>query len=83
MIILCAWCEREGRPAVLYKTLHGSSSSWEVHSHGICKAHSDRLLSEMQVTLAECMPSTLASIHEVGAVQGKTVPLNQSPAPTA
>ena len=61
LIILCAWCEQEGRPAVLYKTLDDSSASRELHSHGICKAHRDQLLIEMQMSLADGVPSSLAS----------------------
>jgi hypothetical protein len=61
LIILCAWCEQEGRPAVLYKTLDDSSSSRELHSHGICKAHRDQLLIEMQMSLADGVPSSLAT----------------------
>ena len=62
LVILCAWCEQEGRPAILYKTLDDSSSACELHSHGICAAHRDRLLMKMQISLEACVPSTLASI---------------------
>lgn len=50
MIILCAWCEQEGRPALLYNSQDDSSlaTKSELHSHGICKAHLDQMLSEMQ-----------------------------------
>ena len=64
LVILCAWCEQEGRPAILYKTLEDSSSAWELHSHGICDAHRDQLLMKMQISLDACVPSTLASIPE-------------------
>ena len=67
LIILCAWCEQEGRPAVLYKTLDDSSASRELHSHGICKAHRDQLLIEMQMSLADGVPSSLASSSSLNA----------------
>jgi hypothetical protein len=60
LITLCAWCEQEGRPAVLYKTRDDSSASRELHSHGICKGHRDELLREMQMSLVDG-PSSLAS----------------------
>lgn len=67
LIILCAWCEQEGRPAVLYKTLDDSSSSRELYSHGICKAHRDQLLIEMQLSLADGVPSSLAGNSSLNA----------------
>ena len=54
MIIVCAWCEREGRPALLYKEDDTSlAGELELHSHGICKAHLDQMLSEMQTPFAD------------------------------
>jgi hypothetical protein len=65
VIVLCAWCEQEGRPATLYKTRGDFSSASEAHSHGICKAHFDQLLMKMEKPLDTCVPSTLASsLHE-------------------
>jgi hypothetical protein len=65
LVVLCAWCEQEGRPAILYKKHDDSSLAWEVHSHGICKAHRDQLLIEMQMPFSEGVPSSLAnSIQE-------------------
>jgi hypothetical protein len=52
-LIVCAWCEQEGRPAILYETPDDSSLAWEGHSHGICKAHRDRLLMKIQISSAD------------------------------
>jgi hypothetical protein len=52
LIIICAWCEAEGKAAFLYQTFDDSSSALD-HSHGICKAHRDRLLLELQASLPD------------------------------
>jgi hypothetical protein len=64
LITLCAWCEQEGRPAVLYKTRDDSSTGWELYSHGICTAHRDQLLAEMQTPFAHPIRSALPSAIE-------------------
>jgi hypothetical protein len=60
MVIVCAWCEREGRPAVLYTMLDDSSSVRETRSHGICKAHCDQLLAEMHTPFSDNLPAPLS-----------------------
>jgi hypothetical protein len=60
MVIVCAWCEREGHHAVLYTMPDDSSSVGETVSHGICKAHCDQLLDEMTpLCPAVCLPHFL------------------------
>jgi hypothetical protein len=46
---------------VLYKTRDDSSTGWELHSHGICTAHRDQLLAEMQTPFADPIRSALPS----------------------
>jgi hypothetical protein len=58
VIILCAWCEQEGKPAVLY-TRDDSASGWEIHSHGICKAHLDRMLLDMHGSFPNAVATAL------------------------
>lgn len=75
LIIVCAWCEREGRPAVLYKTVGDSSTPWETRSHGICTAHRDQLLLEMRLSLVDAVPASLAtSIQESIEVEWNGAP---------
>jgi hypothetical protein len=64
VIIVCAWCKQEGKPAVLYKTLEDdSSAACELYSHGICQAHRDQFLIEMQIALNECVPTQANSLQ--------------------
>ena len=78
LIILCAWCEQEGKPAVLYKTQDDSSSSRsrELHSHGICKAHCDQLLMELQLSSADGVPSSLSRSSTSNAPSAFIAPLS-------
>jgi len=48
LIVLCAWCEQEGRRSIIRKSssLDHSSLAWEVQSHGICQAHRDQVLAK-------------------------------------
>ena len=39
MIVLCAWCEHEGRPAFIRETEDFYSQGLKIESHGICNAH--------------------------------------------
>lgn len=73
MIILCAWCEREGRPALLYNKGDDSSLAWDVHSHGICKEHRDRLLSELHLCFTGGMLASAAcAIQEPSRTESST-----------
>jgi hypothetical protein len=44
MMVLCAWCEQEGRPALLREVESHHSS---LPSHGICKAHEEVIFAQM------------------------------------
>jgi hypothetical protein len=48
LIVVCAWCEREGRRSILRQpsSLDHPSPAWEVQSHGICIAHRDQVLAK-------------------------------------
>jgi hypothetical protein len=48
LIVLCAWCEQEGKRSILRKpnSLDHPSPAWEVQSHGICQAHRDQVLEK-------------------------------------
>ena len=70
LIILCAWCEREGRSAVLYTTVGDSSSPGDTHSHGICTAHRDQLLLEMRLSTVPALFAT--SIQEWNGVPDRS-----------
>jgi len=61
MVIVCAWCEREGHHAVLYTMPDASSSVGETVSHGICKAHCDQLLDAMDTALPGSLPTPLST----------------------
>jgi len=47
LIVVCAWCEQEGRRSILrpQNSLDHPSPAWEVQSHGICQAHRDQVLA--------------------------------------
>lgn len=45
MIVLCAWCEQEGRQALIRKT---ESSNRMSPSHGICEVHEKVLLKQIR-----------------------------------
>jgi hypothetical protein len=69
VIIVCAWCEAEGKPAVLYQTLDDSPLSVQTQSHGICQAHCDQLLLDLQGSF----PDAVLTSHPAGS---ETVFLN-------
>ena len=53
MIIICAWCEREGLSAFLGETTYSEDDElgFRRHlpiSHGICTTHKERILSEFR-----------------------------------
>lgn len=49
MMVLCAWCEQEGRPAFMRDTdPHGRFQSSMVATHGICDAHQKLLLTKVR-----------------------------------
>jgi len=47
LIVVCAWCEQEGKRSILHpsSSLDYPSPAWEVQSHGICQAHRDQVLA--------------------------------------
>jgi len=47
LIILCAWCEQEGKRSILRQpsSLDHPSPGWEIQSHGICQAHREQVLA--------------------------------------
>jgi len=51
MIVLCAWCEQEGRPSIIRNSssLEHPAPAWEVQSHGICQPHRDQILARFSV----------------------------------
>jgi hypothetical protein len=48
LIVLCAWCEQEGKRSILRKpsSLDHPSPAWKVQSHGICQTHRDQVLAK-------------------------------------
>jgi hypothetical protein len=48
LIVLCAWCEQEGKRSILRKPSSPDhpSPAREVQSHGICQAHRDQVLAK-------------------------------------
>ena len=49
MIVLCAWCEQEGRPACIADTgPRNRLQSSQSHSHGICDRHQKVLIRQIQ-----------------------------------
>lgn len=44
MIVLCAWCEREGRQALIRETEPRDQQS---ESHGMCEAHEQALVVQL------------------------------------
>lgn len=44
MIVLCAWCEQEGRQALIHETEPRDQQS---ESHGMCDAHEQALLAQL------------------------------------
>jgi len=47
LIIVCAWCQQEGKRSILHppNSLEHPSPAWEVQSHGICQPHRDQILA--------------------------------------
>ena len=60
MIVLCAWCEQEGKPSIIRKSsaLEHPALDWEVQSHGICEAHRDQVLAKLRLnpSITSCIP---------------------------
>lgn len=50
MKVVCAWCQKEGRPALLRED---DSYDSRTESHGICDDHSVRLLREIRIRLRQ------------------------------
>lgn len=50
MKVVCAWCQKEGRPALLSED---KSYDLPAESHGICEDHSVRLLRTIRVRLKQ------------------------------
>jgi hypothetical protein len=50
MKVVCAWCQQEGRPALLWED---KSYDLPVESHGICEDHSVRLLHTIRIRLKQ------------------------------
>ena len=48
MTVICAWCQREGRPAVLRIE---EPRDLPLETHGICAAHSVQVLAQLRVHL--------------------------------
>jgi hypothetical protein len=48
MKVVCAWCQKEGRPALIRE--EGSDDA-PFESHGICDVHSVKLLHEIRMRL--------------------------------
>lgn len=48
MRVVCAWCEKEGRPAVLREDKSRDAS---VTTHGICEDHRLKVLYEIRTCL--------------------------------
>ena len=48
LIVVCAWCEQEGKTTILHalSSVDHSARAWDVQSHGICEAHHDQVLAE-------------------------------------
>jgi hypothetical protein len=53
MRLICAWCQQEGRPAVMRED---DASGGAFDSHGICDDHSVRLLDEIRSRLGQVPP---------------------------
>jgi hypothetical protein len=51
LVVICAWCEQEGKQFILRPStsLDHPSPAWQVHSHGICQAHRDQVLAKFFV----------------------------------
>jgi hypothetical protein len=50
MKVVCAWCQKEGRPALLWED---KVYDLPVESHGICEDHSVRLLRAIRIRLKQ------------------------------
>lgn len=57
MRVVCAWCQQEGKPAVIRED---DSADPQCDSHGICDAHSVKLLHEIQSHLRQALPLSLS-----------------------
>ena len=82
MKVVCAWCQKEGRPALLWED---KSYNLPVESHGICEDHSVRLLRKIRGRLKQAWrvgPSegALAARENVSASSGSQAgsPLDRS-----
>jgi len=51
LIVVCAWCEQEGKRSILHppSSPDHPSPAWEVQSHGICQPHRDQILARFIV----------------------------------
>ena len=50
MKVVCAWCQKEGRPALIREDDSGDAP---FDSHGICDDHSVKLLHEIKMRLRQ------------------------------
>jgi hypothetical protein len=82
MRVVCAWCQKEGRPALLSED---KSYNLPVESHGICEDHSVRLLRKIRGRLKQAWrvgPSegALATRENISASSGSQAgsPLDRS-----
>ena len=50
MRVVCAWCQKEGRPALLRED---DSRDGSLESRGICDDHSVKLLHEIKMRLRQ------------------------------
>ncbi len=57
MRVVCAWCQQEGKPAVMRED---DSADSKLDSHGICDAHSVKLLHEIRGHLLQALPLSLS-----------------------
>jgi hypothetical protein len=46
MTVLCAWCEQEGKQALIRES---GSNARALASHGICREHEATLLKQVEV----------------------------------
>lgn len=79
MRIVCAWCEKEGRPAVI--RVDDSAANFD--SHGICDAHSVKVLSELRSRLKQTWQVGPTYLDAATAVRAATMRTALAESPTS